>query len=127
MPGAARVDDRHRSKPARTTLIPACTLRPANECNRACTAEGQPRAGHILRKSYDGAPGNRRYRCIECNERDEAEPTARESRDALDDKVNALECGADEYLVKPFSFVVLFARLRALVRRGAPERFGREA
>lgn len=34
----------------------------------------------------------------------------------------ALDAGADDYLTKPFSFVVLLARLRALVRRGAPER-----
>jgi two-component system OmpR family response regulator len=38
--------------------------------------------------------------------------------------VHALDAGADEYLTKPFSFVVLLARLRALVRRGAPERPG---
>lgn len=36
--------------------------------------------------------------------------------------VHALDAGADDYLTKPFSFVVLLARLRALVRRGAPER-----
>ena len=35
---------------------------------------------------------------------------------------DAFDLGADDYLVKPFSFVVLIARLRALVRRGAPER-----
>jgi len=35
---------------------------------------------------------------------------------------SALDAGADDYLTKPFSFVVLLARLRALVRRGAPER-----
>jgi len=38
--------------------------------------------------------------------------------------VHALDAGADDYLTKPFSFVVLLARLRALVRRGAPERPG---
>src|SRR4051812_32737340 len=35
---------------------------------------------------------------------------------------DALDLGADDYLVKPFSFLVLVARLRALMRRGAPER-----
>jgi two-component system OmpR family response regulator len=36
--------------------------------------------------------------------------------------VDGLDLGADDYLTKPFSFVVLVARLRALIRRGAPER-----
>lgn len=38
-------------------------------------------------------------------------------RDALDDKVNALEMGADDYLVKPFAPEELIARVRALLRR----------
>ena len=38
------------------------------------------------------------------------------------DQVDAFDLGADDYLTKPFSFAVLVARLRALVRRGAPER-----
>ncbi|WP_341925008.1 response regulator transcription factor [Nocardioides psychrotolerans] len=38
------------------------------------------------------------------------------------DQVDAFDLGADDFLTKPFSFVVLVARLRALVRRGAPER-----
>jgi DNA-binding response OmpR family regulator len=44
---------------------------------------------------------------------------------ALDDELDeaeALDCGADDYLTKPFSYVVLLARLRALVRRGASPR-----
>ena len=44
------------------------------------------------------------------------------ARDSSVDRVRGLDAGADDYLVKPFSFVVLVARLRALVRRGAPER-----
>ena len=40
------------------------------------------------------------------------------ARDGLDDRVNGLRAGADDYLVKPFSFVELFARLQALTRRG---------
>ncbi|HEV7148398.1 MAG TPA: response regulator transcription factor [Pedococcus sp.] len=38
------------------------------------------------------------------------------------DEADAFDLGADDYLTKPFSFVVLNARLRALIRRGAPER-----
>jgi DNA-binding response OmpR family regulator len=38
------------------------------------------------------------------------------------DEAEALDTGADDFLSKPFSFVVLLARLRALVRRGTPER-----
>jgi len=38
------------------------------------------------------------------------------------DEAEALDTGADDFLTKPFSFVVLLARLRALVRRGRPER-----
>lgn len=39
------------------------------------------------------------------------------ARDATDDKVSALDIGADDYLVKPFSFEELNARIRALLRR----------
>ncbi len=44
------------------------------------------------------------------------------ARDAIDDRVRGLDVGADDYLVKPFAFAELFARLRALARRGATER-----
>jgi two-component system, OmpR family, response regulator len=44
------------------------------------------------------------------------------ARDAIEDRVAGLDMGADDYLTKPFSFAELFARLRALVRRGAAER-----
>lgn len=42
------------------------------------------------------------------------------ARDTLDDRVTGLDGGADDYLVKPFEFDELLARLRALQRRAAP-------
>src|SRR5437867_10508328 len=40
------------------------------------------------------------------------------ARDAIEDKVQGLDKGADDYLVKPFAFPELLARIRALLRRG---------
>jgi two-component system copper resistance phosphate regulon response regulator CusR len=42
------------------------------------------------------------------------------ARGAVDDRVKGLETGADDYLTKPFAFVELLARVRALLRRGQP-------
>ena len=44
------------------------------------------------------------------------------AKDGEWDQVEALDTGADDYLIKPFSFAILLARLRAVVRRGAGER-----
>jgi two-component system OmpR family response regulator len=44
------------------------------------------------------------------------------ARDALEDRIEGLDTGADDYLLKPFAFGELLARLRALVRRGPSER-----
>src|SRR5271170_6006217 len=43
------------------------------------------------------------------------------ARDAVEDRVHGLDAGADDYLVKPFAFPELLARIRALSRRGLPE------
>jgi len=42
------------------------------------------------------------------------------SRDGVEDRVRGLDIGADDYLVKPFAFPELLARIRALLRRGNP-------
>jgi two-component system, OmpR family, copper resistance phosphate regulon response regulator CusR len=44
------------------------------------------------------------------------------ARDAVDSRIEGLDCGADDYLVKPFDFGELLARLRAVIRRGAQPR-----
>ena len=44
------------------------------------------------------------------------------ARDAISDRVGALDSGADDYLTKPFSFAELLARVRAVARRGLVER-----
>jgi DNA-binding response OmpR family regulator len=44
------------------------------------------------------------------------------ARDGIEDRVTGLDAGADDYLVKPFAFAELAARLRALLRRGPPDR-----
>ena len=43
------------------------------------------------------------------------------ARDAVEDRVRGLDTGADDYLLKPFAFPELLARIRALSRRGIPE------
>lgn len=43
------------------------------------------------------------------------------AKDSIDDRVRGLDSGADDYLVKPFAFPELQARIRALLRRGAPD------
>jgi two-component system OmpR family response regulator len=44
------------------------------------------------------------------------------ARDAVKQRVHALDCGADDYLIKPFAFAELLARLRVLVRRSPVRR-----
>lgn len=47
------------------------------------------------------------------------------ARDQVDDRVKGLDLGADDYLVKPFAFTELVARLRSLLRRGAARELNR--
>jgi len=49
------------------------------------------------------------------------------ARDSIDDRVQGLDCGADDYLVKPFAMRELLARLRALLRRQQPYKQGQLA
>src|SRR2546427_12907243 len=44
------------------------------------------------------------------------------AKDGIEDRIRGLDVGADDYLVKPFAFGQLLARLRALIRRGPAER-----
>lgn len=61
--------------------------------------------------------------CRELREREVWTPVIMlTAKDGEFDEAEALDIGADDFLRKPFSFVVLVARLRALVRRGAPVR-----
>jgi two-component system OmpR family response regulator len=64
------------------------------------------------------------YRVVEeMRERGNWTPTLMlTAKDGDYDQTDAFDLGADDYLTKPFSFIVLIARLRALIRRGAPER-----
>ncbi len=47
------------------------------------------------------------------------------ARTAVQDRVKGLDCGADDYMVKPFAVAELLARVRALGRRGARQTNGR--
>lgn len=47
------------------------------------------------------------------------------ARDGLDDRVTGLDSGADDYLIKPFAFPELHARIRALARRGRVDETGK--
>ena len=47
------------------------------------------------------------------------------ARDAIEDRVHGLDRGADDYLVKPFAFPELLARIRALLRRGRTQQVAR--
>src|SRR5919197_5450510 len=69
-------------------------------------------------------PGRNGYKvCAELREAGNWTPILMlTAKDGDLDEAEALDTGADDFLTKPFSFVVLLARLRALMRRGAPAR-----
>ena len=69
-------------------------------------------------------PGMNGYRvCAELRKAENWTPILMlTAKDGEHDEAEALDTGADDYLSKPFSYVVLLARLRALIRRGVPPR-----
>jgi two-component system OmpR family response regulator len=106
--------------------------------------EGLAVEGHSVRVAYDGPsglaaalgadhdvivldimlPGLSGYRVLQAlRERQVWTPVLMlTAKDGEYDEADALDLGADDYLTKPFSFVVLLARLRGLLRRGAAPR-----
>lgn len=81
---------------------------------------------HLLRQQYDaaivdvGLPGMDGF-AVARSARAEGVQTPMlmlTARDAVEDRVAGLDCGADDYLVKPFAEEELIARVRAIVRRG---------
>jgi two-component system, OmpR family, response regulator len=72
----------------------------------------------VMLPDIDGFEVCRRIRARGCG----APTLMLTARDRLDDRVAGLDAGADDYLTKPFDLPELFARLRALLRRGPIER-----
>jgi two-component system response regulator MprA len=74
----------------------------------------------IMLPELDGLEVCRRIRAVEIAEGRAPTPILMlTARDAVSDRVNGLESGADDYLVKPFAFEELLARIRALLRRSS--------
>jgi two-component system response regulator MprA len=77
----------------------------------------------IMLPEIDGLEVCRRIRAAEEAEgRSQTPILMLTARDAVNDRVTGLELGADDYLVKPFAFEELLARIRALLRRSASSR-----
>lgn len=75
----------------------------------------------LMLPEIDGIEITRRVRAAEAAEARLPVPILMlTARDAVADRVTGLEAGADDYLVKPFAFDELLARIRALLRRAAP-------
>jgi DNA-binding response OmpR family regulator len=88
--------------------------------------DGEAGLDHLLRQSYDAAivdvmlPGMDGF-AVARSARAEGVQTPilmLTARDGVEDRVKGLDCGADDYLVKPFVEEELVARLRAILRRG---------
>jgi two-component system response regulator MprA len=74
----------------------------------------------VMVPGIDGVEITRRLRAAEATERTPAIPILMlTARDAIADRVTGLRAGADDYLVKPFDFEELLARIEALLRRAA--------
>jgi two-component system response regulator MprA len=75
----------------------------------------------LMLPEIDGIEITRRLRSAEAAEGRPPVPILMlTARDAIPDRVAGLEAGADDYLVKPFAFDELLARIRALLRRATP-------
>lgn len=72
----------------------------------------------VMLPGFDGFEVCKRLRAAECW----SPVLMLTARGSLDDRVQGLDLGADDYVAKPFSFAELSARVRALVRRGAAPR-----
>src|SRR6478735_2650709 len=84
-------------------------------------AREQEYAAILLDVMLPGIPGDEI--CRRLREDDDWTPIIMlTAREAVADQVGAFDSGADDYLTKPFSFAILLARLRALIRRGGPPR-----
>jgi two-component system OmpR family response regulator len=120
-------------------LIVEDEARMATALQRGLVAEGfavevalnGPDGLHLAREnSYDAIicdimlPGLSGYRIIEALRADQnwVPVLVLSAKDGEYDEADALDLGADDYLIKPFSFVVLLARLRAVLRRGVRPR-----
>ena len=88
--------------------------------------DGEDVAFRVATTDYDAVildvvlPGKSGFEvCRELREEGAAVPVLMlTARDAVDARIAGLDCGADDYLTKPFDFGELLARLRALMRRG---------
>lgn len=84
-------------------------------------AESEPYVGIILDRMLHGADGLEVCRALRARGSD-TPILVLTARDALEDRVEGLDAGADDYLVKPFAFSELLARTRAITRRHAATR-----